>query len=108
MKKIPFFISLALFSSLSFSDCNSTICKDVLIETIEINSNNDVYVSTSADEAGLICDTINGAIRMKSSTPAYKEIYAILLSAQKSESAVDIFVDEIEYDCELKKIKSKQ
>ena len=104
MKKLFVLCAVMSLSSSLFADCGSDKCSDVLVEDIKMSASGDLIFTTSGDESRLPCDLVEGnAIRVVKTVPAFQEFYAMLISAQKSESMVNVRIDEFSesYQCEL-------
>ena len=82
-----FLIVFSLASSITFANCASDYCQDVLVEEIELKKNGDLVFTTSGTESNMYCDAIGGTgiLLQKSGNIAYSEMYALLVSSQESQ-----------------------
>lgn len=95
-------------STQAYNTCTAYNCDRVLLDTVAVHSNGNIYFEVSGVETALSCSPVAGRwIAVNQSQNNYKEMYTALLANQLAGKRVNVFLDTSSATCQVLFISSK-
>lgn len=98
------FGSLFLSSVTAYAACSTNQCNDPITRLYMVNAGNgDLLVGTAGDESALTnCNAVAGVyLTLEKNSVSFKEIYALLLTAQVTEKSVRLRTEDGSNNCSI-------